>query len=184
MTELHRVAVYCGSASGKRPLFADAARGLAEAMVARKIDLVYGGAHVGLMGRLADAVMAGGRRATGVIPRTLVEREVAHRGLDDLRVVGTMHERKALMADLADAFLAIPGGLGTLDELFEVWTWAQLGLHRKPIGLLNVAGYFDPLLSFLDRATAEGFVGAEHRAKLLVESDPAVLLDRLAHVSG
>ncbi len=153
-------------------------------MVARKIDLVYGGAHVGLMGRLADAVMAGGRRATGVIPRTLVEREVAHRGLDDLRVVGTMHERKALMADLADAFLAIPGGLGTLDELFEVWTWAQLGLHRKPIGLLNVAGYFDPLLSFLDRATEEGFVSAGHRATLLVESDPAVLLDRLAHVSG
>lgn len=153
-------------------------------MVARKIDLVYGGAHVGLMGRLADAVMAGGRRATGVIPRTLVEREVAHRGLDDLRVVGTMHERKALMADLADAFLAIPGGLGTLDELFEVWTWAQLGLHRKPIGLLNVAGYFDPLLSFLDRATAEGFVSAEHRATLLVESDPAALLDRIAHVPG
>jgi uncharacterized protein (TIGR00730 family) len=179
MSALRRLAVYCGSASGATPRYAESARALARAMAAREIDLVYGGAKVGVMGVLADAVMAAGRRVCGVIPRNLVEREVAHRGIHELRIVETMHERKALMADLADGFVALPGGLGTMDELFEVWTWSQLGLHAKPIGLLDVDGYYGPLLAFLERSVAEGFVRREHRDLLRVADAPEVLLDRL-----
>jgi uncharacterized protein (TIGR00730 family) len=145
---------------------------------------VYGGAHVGLMGAVADAVLSRRGEVIGVIPRALVEREIAHRGLTELRVVDSMHERKAVMADLADGFVALPGGAGTLEELFEVWTWAQLGLHRKPCGLLNVNGYFAPLGAFLDHATAEGFLRAEHRAMLMIESDPAALLERFVHYTA
>ena len=159
-------------------------RGVAEELGAllarRRVELVYGGGRVGLMGVLADAVLAGGGKVIGVIPEALSGREVAHSGLTDLRVVPTMHARKALMAELSSAFVALPGGFGTLDELFEIVTWGQLGLHRKPIGLLNVAGYFDGLLRFVDHSIAERFVRPEHRALLVVETAPEVLLDTLA----
>lgn len=178
---MRRLCVFCGSSSGLQPAYHSAAQSLGRALTDRRIGLVYGGAHVGLMGAVADAVLSGGGEVIGVIPRALVEREIAHRGLTELRVVDSMHERKALMADLANGFVALPGGAGTLEELFEVWTWAQLGLHRKPCGLLNVNGYFDALGEFLDHATSEGFLRAEHRAMLMMETDPAVLLDRLAH---
>jgi uncharacterized protein (TIGR00730 family) len=141
---------------------------------------VYGGGNVGLMGILADAALGAGARVVGVIPEALVARELAHAGLSELRVVGSMHERKALMAELADAFIALPGGLGTLDELFEVWTWAQLGLHARPIGLLDVEGFFQPLVAHLDRAVAEGFVRPQHRAMVVIEGEPERLLDRFA----
>jgi uncharacterized protein (TIGR00730 family) len=143
------------------------------------LGLVYGGGHVGLMGVLADAALAAGVEVTGVIPQSLVEKELAHRGLTRLRVVRTMHERKALMADLADGFIALPGGYGTADELFEVLTWAQLGLHGKPVGLVNIAGFFDPLLAWLDHCVREGFVSQEHRCMLVHEVDPERMLDRL-----
>lgn len=142
--------------------------------------MVYGGSSVGLMAVLADTMLAAGGGITGVIPRMLVDREVANTALEDLRIVESMHERKALMAELADGFVALPGGIGTLEEFFEVWTWAQLGMHEKPCGLLNVSGYFDPLLSFLDRAVEEGFVRQVHREMVIVESDPEALLDRLS----
>ncbi len=174
-----RLCVFCGSSKGTRPLFAEAARNLGEQMAARGLGLVYGGGHIGLMGVLADAVLAGGGEAAGVIPRALVERELAHKHLTALHVVDTMHQRKALMADLADAFAALPGGFGTGDELFEILTWAQLGLHARPIGLLNVVGFFDPLLAWIDRTVEEGFLRAEHRRLLLVRDDPASLLDAL-----
>lgn len=177
---LRDVCVYCGSAAGLRPAYAEAARAFAAALLARDAGLVYGGARVGLMGVLADAMLAGGGRVVGVIPASLVAREVAHAGLTDLRVVDSMHARKAEMADRADAFVALPGGLGTLDELFEIWTWAQLGLHRKPVGLLDVDGYFADLLRFLDGAAAAGFVRPAHRALLVVEREPEALLARLA----
>jgi uncharacterized protein (TIGR00730 family) len=143
--------------------------------------LVYGGAGVGLMGAVADAALAAGGEVIGVMPRSLVEREVAHQKLRDLRVVGSMHERKALMADLADAFIALPGGLGTLEEFFEVWTWAQLGEHTKPLGMLNVAGYYDPLLDFFDRLVQERFIHPEHRTMVLVEEDYEALLSGFAN---
>jgi len=143
------------------------------------ISLVYGGGRVGLMGELANEVLRLGGQVTGVIPRQLVEREVGHTGLTDLRVVETMHERKALMADLADGFIALPGGLGTLEEIFEVWTWAQLGMHRKPIAFLDVGGYFQLLAEFLDQATREGFVRRQHRAIAIIDNDPAVLIQRM-----
>ena len=146
----------------------------------RELTLIYGGGCVGLMGAVADACIAKGGRVVGVIPRALLEREVGHRGVSDLRVVDSMHERKQLMAELADGFVALPGGIGTLEELFEMWTWAQLGLHRKPVGLLNVAGYFDPLLEFLDRSVASGFVRREYRAILQVAHDEETLLQRFA----
>src|ERR1051325_4031297 len=173
-----RVCVYCGSAVGNDAAFVHEARALGKLLAAEGMELVYGGGRVGLMGVLADAALAGGGRVIGVIPRALVQREIAHRGLTDLRVVETMHERKALMAELADGFLALPGGAGTLEELFEAWTWGQLGLHAKPCGLLNIRGYYDALLAFLDRATAEGFVAPRHRAMLVMESDARQLLDR------
>lgn len=142
--------------------------------------VVYGGGHVGLMGAVADAALAAGGSVVGVIPQHMVDREVAHLGLTELRVVRSMHERKAMMAELSDGFLALPGGLGTLEELFEVWTWGQLGLHRKPYGLLDVAGFFQPLLAFLDHQVAERFVRPEHRAMLVVETDPGRLVQRMA----
>jgi uncharacterized protein (TIGR00730 family) len=153
-------------------------------MVARGLGLVYGGGHIGLMGVLADAVLAGGGRVIGVIPRSLEAKELAHGSLTELHVVETMHQRKAAMADLSDAFAALPGGFGTADELFEILTWAQLGLHTKPIGLLNVAGFFDPLLAWIDRCRAEGFLREKHRRLLHVASSEAALLDLLSSPRG
>jgi hypothetical protein len=172
-----RICVFCGSSPGASAAFADAAEALATALARAGLGLVYGGASVGLMGRLADAALGAGGEVIGVIPRALVDQEVAHHGLADLRIVGSMHERKALMADLADGFIALPGGLGTLDELFEILTWAQLGLHDKPVGLLDVGGYFAPLLAFLDGAVAARFLAPAHRAMLLTATDPTALLD-------
>ncbi len=174
-----RLCVFCGSSKGTRPVFAEAARRLGEQMAARGLGLVYGGGHIGLMGVLADAVLAGGGEAVGVIPRALVERELAHSRLTALHVVDTMHQRKALMADLSDGFAALPGGYGTLDETFEILTWSQLGLHQKPVGMLNVGGFFDPLLAWARHAVAEGFIRQEHLDLLHVESSPDGLLDIL-----
>jgi uncharacterized protein (TIGR00730 family) len=177
--DLRRLCVYCGSSPGARPAYAEAAHALGTLLAHEGIGLVTGGGRVGLMGVVADAVLAAGGEATGVIPQALMDREVGHEGLTALHVVGSMHERKALMAHLADAFVALPGGLGTLEEIAEMLTWAQLGLHPKPCGLLDVAGYYAPLVRFFDHATAERFVRPEHRALLAVESDPAQLLGRL-----
>jgi uncharacterized protein (TIGR00730 family) len=173
------VCVFCGSSPGRRPDYAAAAQHLGRALALSGKRVVYGGGNVGLMGVLADAALAHGGEVTGVIPRHLVEREVAHAGLSDLRIVDSMHQRKQAMADLSDAFIVLPGGLGTLEEFFEIWTWGQLGLHRKPYGLLNVAGYFDPLLAFLDHAVEERFVSNDHRALLRVADDPETLLHAL-----
>jgi uncharacterized protein (TIGR00730 family) len=179
-----RVCVYAGSSLGARPQYADSARGLARAVCARRRGIVFGGSQTGLMGVLADEALAHGGEVIGVIPRQLMEREIAHRSLTDLHVVATMHERKALMAELADAFVALPGGIGTLEELVEMLTWAQLGLHAKPIGVVNVDGYFDSLLAFLRHAVDEGFVSAANSALLAVESDPETLLDELERRAG
>jgi uncharacterized protein (TIGR00730 family) len=176
---VRRVCVFCGSSLGSRPAYADAARGLGEALARRRIGLVYGGGSIGLMGVVADAALAAGGEVIGVIPRALERRELAHGKLTRLDVVGSMHERKARMAELSDAFVALPGGLGTLEELAEVLTWAQLGLHRKPCALLDAGGYWRPLTAFLDHAVAERFVRHEHRAMVLVDDDPEALLDRL-----
>lgn len=175
---LRRVCVFCGSASGGRPAYREGAQAMGRALARRGLGLVYGGGHVGLMGEVADAALQGGAEVIGVIPRGLQAREVGHRGLTDLRVVGSMHERKATMAELADAFVALPGGMGTLEETAEILTWAQLGIHRKPVGLLDVEGYFSPLVGFLDHAAAEGFLRPPHRALLLVERDADALLER------
>jgi uncharacterized protein (TIGR00730 family) len=174
------VCVYCGSSPGNDPAYSDAARTVGRLLAESGRTLVYGGGHVGLMGVVADAAIAAGGRVIGVIPRSLEEKELAHQGLSELRVVESMHERKAIMADLADAFLALPGGIGTLEELFETWTWCQLGLHAKPCGLLNVAGFYDPLLMLVDRMVESGFIGPAHRSLLLVDFEPVRLLDRLA----
>jgi uncharacterized protein (TIGR00730 family) len=176
---LRRVCVFAGSSAGAQPSYVVAARQLGQALVTRGLGLVYGGSRLGLMGALADAVLAGGGQVVGVIPQALAAREVAHDGLTELRVVHSMHERKAQMAELADAFVALPGGLGTLDELFETLTWAQLGLHAKPIGLLNVAAYYRPLLALLAHAMREKFIPGSDRDLLVVESDPERLIDRL-----
>jgi uncharacterized protein (TIGR00730 family) len=160
------------------PAYAAAAKQLARGLVERGFGLVYGGGNVGLMNVIADAALELGGHVTGVIPDSLVSKEVAHLGLSDLRVVQSMHERKALMAELSNGFIAMPGGIGTMEELFEVLSWAQLGLHEKPCGLLNVAGYYNPLVEFLDRAVTQDFLKPKHRALLLVESEPAILLDR------
>ncbi|MBI2214487.1 MAG: TIGR00730 family Rossman fold protein [Acidobacteria bacterium] len=175
-----RIAVFCGSATGHDQRHVAAARLLGDTLAERGIGLVYGGGSIGLMGAIADSLLARGGEAIGVIPRTLWEREVGHRGLTELHIVETMHERKAMMAGLADAFVALPGGLGTLEELFEAWTWSQLGLHRKPCAILDASGYYDDLVSFLDKAVAAGFVDATYRAMLIVEREPATLLERLA----
>ncbi|MGZ4167059.1 MAG: LOG family protein [Solirubrobacteraceae bacterium] len=177
---MRRVLVFCGSSPGARAQYARSARELGELLAHRGLGLVYGGASVGLMGAVADGALAAGGEVIGVIPRQLVEREIAHTGLTDLREVTTMHERKALMAELSDAVIALPGGTGTLDELFELFTWSQLGLHRMPIGLLDVAGYWQPLLAMLDHMVAERLLRSEHRDTLLVDTDPAGLLDALA----
>jgi uncharacterized protein (TIGR00730 family) len=172
--------VFCGSSAGARPDYLDAARALGRAAAARGIGIVYGGARVGLMGAVADAALDAGGTVTGVIPRALVDREVAHEGLTHLHVVASMHERKATMARLSDAFVALPGGVGTLEELFEVWTWAHLGVHAKPCAVLDVAGFWRPLLAALDHMSAEGFVRADVRGMLLEASDPDDLFARLA----
>ncbi|HYH88924.1 MAG TPA: TIGR00730 family Rossman fold protein [Solirubrobacteraceae bacterium] len=177
---MKRVCVFSGSSPGADIAYRAAATDLGHGLADRGIELVYGGAHVGLMGVLADAALEGGGRVTGVIPQSLVEREIAHPGLSDLRIVNSMHERKAVMAELADAFVALPGGVGTLEELFEVYTWNQLGLHAKPLGLFNVRGYFDGLARFLDHAVEERFVTRAHRAMLLVSEHLGELLDGLA----
>jgi uncharacterized protein (TIGR00730 family) len=174
-----RVCVFSGSSPGADLAYRAAARDLGSRLAERGVEVVYGGASVGLMGAVADAAMEAGGHVIGVIPRSLVDREVAHPALGDLRVVETMHERKALMAELSDAFVALPGGVGTLEELFEVYTWNQLGLHAKPLGLFNVRGYFDGLVRFLDHAVAERFVTPKHRAMLLVDEDLDALIDGL-----
>ncbi|HEY7513398.1 MAG TPA: TIGR00730 family Rossman fold protein [Vicinamibacteria bacterium] len=174
-----RVCVFCGSSPGRDPRHLEAALALGRQLVERRLHLVYGGARVGLMGALADEVLARGGTVTGVIPRGLVDREIAHATLLDLRVVADMHARKALMAELADAFLALPGGFGTLEELFEVVTWVKLGIHDKPVGLLNVAGYYDGLLRQVERAVSEAFVSSRERDQLLVADEPKALLDQL-----
>jgi uncharacterized protein (TIGR00730 family) len=176
---VRRICVFCGSSPGARPVYAHAAEEVGRLLVGDGIGVVYGGGAVGLMGRLADAVLDAGGEAIGVIPEALVAREIGHKGLSELRVVGSMHERKALMADLADAFLALPGGLGTVEELFEVFTWAQLGLHRKPLGLLDVEGYYDGIARFLTHAVEERFLLEQHMAMLMVEPEPRALLERL-----
>jgi uncharacterized protein (TIGR00730 family) len=175
-----RLCVFCGSATGRRVAYADAAHALATALLDRGLGLVYGGGSVGLMGTLADAVLAGGGEVIGVLPRGLARKELAHDGLTELHVVGSMHERKALMASLADGFVALPGGLGTLEEILEVLTWAQLGIHRKPVGLVDVGGYWGGLLALLRHAVGEGFVRPEYAALLLVDPTPTALLDRFA----
>jgi uncharacterized protein (TIGR00730 family) len=176
---LRRLCVFCGSSPGARPAYGEAAEELGRLLVAEGIGLVYGGGKVGLMGRLADSVLAEGGEAIGVLPEALVAKEIGHPGLDDLRVVGSMHERKALMADLSDGFVALPGGLGTVEELFEVYTWSQLGLHRKPCALLDVDGYYEGIASFLGRAVEERFLREDHREMLIVEREPHTLLERL-----
>ena len=176
---MKRLAVYCGSSMGADPMFADLARALGEEMARRGIDLVYGGGHRGLMGVVADAVLDGGGRAFGVIPQALVDLEVAHRGLTELHTVNSMHERKAKMTELTDAFVAIPGGIGTLDELFEAWTWNALGYHSKPFCLLNVAGFWDGLIGFVDHVTASGFMSEERRAQLLVAGNIDEAIEKL-----
>jgi uncharacterized protein (TIGR00730 family) len=175
---MQTVCVFCGS-SGGDPVYAESARRLGTALAAHGLNLVYGGGHVGLMGVVADAVLAAGGKVAGVINRALVEKELAHHGLTELHVVETMHQRKALMADRSDAFVALPGGFGTLDELFEILTWRQLGMHAKPIGLLNVAGYFDTLLGWITHSVRERFVKEKHRELLLVADDPERMVGML-----
>src|SRR5579863_5248951 len=174
---MRRICVFTGSNLGKRPEYKQAAQALGQEMLARGLGLVYGGTSVGLMGVLADTMLAGGGEVMGVIPRGLFRREIGHRGLTQLHEVNSMHERKALMADLADGFIALPGGFGTFDELFEITTWAQIGLHSKPIGLLNVADYFTPLLALVAHATAEGFIPPTNTTLLLHETNAATLLN-------
>jgi hypothetical protein len=177
---LRRVCVFCGSSEGSDPAYREAAAGLGRMLAEAGTGLVYGGASIGLMGAVADAALAAGGEVIGVMPRPLAEKEIAHGGLSELRIVGSMHERKALMAELSDGFIALPGGIGTFEELFEVWTWGQLGYHRKPCGILNVEGFYDQLIGFLDGVVAQRFLRAEHRRMLLQASDPALLLERLA----
>lgn len=177
---MKKICVYCGSNSGKRPEYLEATDALAKELVGRDIGLVYGGASVGIMGRLADTVLAAGGEVIGVIPQMLVDKEVAHGGLSELKIVKSMHERKMMMASLSDGFIALPGGLGTLEELFEIMTWALLGLHQKPCALLNVANYYDQLLGFLEHAVDEQFIKQVHRSMLIADERPEVLLERMA----
>jgi uncharacterized protein (TIGR00730 family) len=176
---MHSVCVFCGSNAGERPGYAAVASEAGRLIAARGLTLVYGGGRVGLMGAVADAALAADGRVIGVIPQLLFDREVAHTSLTELHVVATMSERKVRMMEMSDAFLALPGGIGTMDELFEAWTWTQLALQRKPCGLLNFANYYDALVAFLDRTVAEGFLGTGHRAALLVDTDLSRLLDNL-----
>jgi uncharacterized protein (TIGR00730 family) len=177
---MRRVCVYAGSNPGSHPAYADGARALGAELARRGIGLVYGGGKVGLMGVVADTILGAGGEAIGVMPQALIDREIGHAGLTELKVVGSMHERKAQMAELSDGFIALPGGIGTVEELIEVYTWSQLGIHDKGCGLLNVRGYYDRLAAFLDHAVSEGFLRPQHRAVLAVDADPAALLDALA----
>jgi uncharacterized protein (TIGR00730 family) len=181
---MKRICVFCGSSPGARPEYVRAARRLGATLALRKIGLVFGGGRVGMMGQLAQAAMENGGEVIGVIPKELYEKKVAFTGLSDLRVVESMHERKALMAELSDGFMALPGGLGTLDEIFEILTWAQLGMHQKPCGLLNVAGYFSPLLAFIDQVEAEGFLDTAHRSMILTADRPEDLLKQFENYSA
>jgi len=177
MADLRTVCVFCGSSFGVRAEYVAAARALAAELAARGMGLVYGGGNVGLMGVVSDAALEAGVHVTGVIPQALADSELAHYGVSDLRIVASMHARKALMADLSDGFIAMPGGIGTFEEFFEILTWNQLGIHRKPCGLLDVQGYYQDVLRLLDRAQAEGFYKARHRTAVLVAEEPAALLD-------
>jgi len=176
---MRQLCVFCGSSSGRDPVYREAAEALGRLLARRGMGLVFGGGHIGLMGVVADAAIEAGGSAIGVIPRGLQARELGHRGLTELRVVESMHERKATMVALADGFIALPGGMGTLEETTEVLTWAQLGIHRKPVGLLDVGGYWKPFVGFLDHAVDEGFLRRDHRAMVLVEADPAELVERM-----
>jgi uncharacterized protein (TIGR00730 family) len=180
MPSLRSVCVFCGSAAGSAPIYLDAARTFGTLLARRGLTLVYGGARVGLMGAVADAALAAGGAVVGVMPRGLWDREIGHTGLTEMHIVESMHERKALMAMRSDAFVALPGGAGTLDELFEAWTWAQIGIHDKPIALLDVDGYYQPLLAALDHMAAQGFIRPAQRAMLVVEREAEALLARLA----
>lgn len=177
---LNNICVYLGSNTGRTPVYVEQAQALGRELARRDIGLVYGGSNVGLMGALADAALQAGGRVIGILPERLKSKEMAHPGLTELHIVATMHERKHMMAELADGFIALPGGAGTFEEIFETWTWAQLGFHAKPCGLLNIAGYYDKLADFLDHAAQERFMREEHRTMLMVESSPAALLDRYA----
>lgn len=175
---MKRICVFCGSNSGSMPQYREAARNLGRVLLAQKLGLVYGGTDVGTMGEIANTVLAGGGEVIGVIPKVVMGKEIAHTGLTQLRVVSSLHARKARMVELADGFISLPGAFGTLDEFFEVLTWAQLGLHAKPCGVLNVEGFFDALIAQLDHAVAHGFLRTEHRALVLVDEDPVLLLER------
>lgn len=178
---MKRICVYCGSSYGKLPIYTEAAKALGKALTERDIGLVYGGASVGIMGVIADAVLENGGEVIGVIPQAIADKEIAHTNLTELKVVANMHQRKAMMADDSDGFIALPGGLGTMEELFEVWTWAQLGFHQKPCGLMNVAGYYDHLTAFIDHAVDQEYVKATHKDTLLVATEPNDLLEKMAN---
>ncbi|HET8836478.1 MAG TPA: TIGR00730 family Rossman fold protein [Gemmatimonadales bacterium] len=180
MTELRRMCVFCGSNTGSNPAYRRLAEQLGRTLAARGLGVVYGGGRVGLMGAVADGALAAGGEVIGVMPQALIDREIGHRGLTELRIVGSMHERKALMAELSDGFVALPGGIGTLEELFEMWTWAQLGLHGKPCGLLDRDGFFAPLVAFLDHLVVSGFVQPQYRAILHTAESPEELLTAFA----
>ncbi len=179
-----RLCVFCGSSFGAREVYREGAEAFGRLLAAHQLELVYGGAHAGLMGALADAVLAAGGRVIGVIPQALMDRELAHQGLTALHVVSSMHERKALMASLSDGFIALPGGIGTLEELFEVWTWSQLGLHAKPCALLDMAGFYSGLASFMDHVVTEGFLKPKQREALIVEANAEALLERIQSFSA
>jgi uncharacterized protein (TIGR00730 family) len=178
--QFNRLCVFCGTNAGSRPDYSAAARELGALLAEEGIELVYGGASVGIMGELADSVQEHGGHVTGIIPQQLMQKEAAHRGIPDLIVVASMHQRKSQMADMSDGFIALPGGIGTLEGFFEILTWGQLGIHAKPCGVLNVAGYFDELIRFLDHAVKEGFLAEQHRATIIVESDARRLLHKMA----
>ena len=178
---MKRICVYCGSSYGKLPAYTEAAKALGKVLNDRGIGLVYGGASVGIMGVVANAVLEGGGEVIGVIPQSIADLEIAHTGLTELKVVPNMHERKAMMAEFSDGFIALPGGLGTMEELFEVWTWAQLGFHDKPCGLMNVAGYYDHLIAFISHAVDQEYVKAAHQNTLLVANEPSDLIQQMAN---
>lgn len=181
MTGINSLCVYCGSSVGRQEAYTSAALALAKTLVNHNIKLVYGGASIGIMGKVADCVLKLGGQVIGVIPKALAHKEIAHQHLTELHITQSMHERKMVMAELSDGFIALPGGIGTLEELFEIWTWAQLGFHNKPCGLLNVAGYYDFLIQFLDHVLTEQFVKAHHHAMLMVEQNPDALIERYIH---
>lgn len=180
MTELRRICVFCGASFGGQPAYKAAAEAVGRAIARRGIGVVYGGASIGLMGTVANAALAEGGEVIGVLPQAIADLEVAHEGLTELHRVGSMHERKTMMAELSDAFIVLPGGIGTLEEMFEVWTWSKLAIHLKPVGLVNVGGFYDQLTSFMDLVVAERFLTSDHRAILHCESDIETLIDRLA----